>query len=77
MKKILYTVLDFWKKFGLVLGAIQSFIIISVVYFSVVAITSLFIKLLGIELLGNERSESYWIAKPNTPKNLHSCRKQF
>ena len=66
-----------WIKFGEVLGLIIAPIVMALVYFIFLTPISLFVRLLGKDLLGikfNKKVESYWIKRK---KNLGPMRKQF
>ncbi len=54
-----------WFKFGIFLGNIISPIIMGIVFFTVVTLTSFIMKLLGKDLLNLKKSKnkSYWIEK--------------
>ena len=54
-----------WFKFGIFLGNIMSPIIMGIVFFTVVTLTSFIMKLLGKDLLNLKKSKnkSYWIEK--------------
>jgi len=66
-----------WFKFGIVLGAILSPIIMTLIYFIAVIPTGIIMKLLGKDILRlklDKKSNSYWIQR-NQP--VGSMRKQF
>ena len=54
-----------WFKFGIFLGNIISPIIMGIIFFTVVTLTSFIMKLLGKDLLNLKKSKnkSYWIEK--------------
>lgn len=68
-----------WFKFGLVLSAIVSPVVMSLVYFVVVTPTGLIMRLLGKDPLGldlDAKAKSYWI-KRDTSRPLQSMKDQF
>lgn len=77
MKRILLTLLDYWKKFGSVVGTVQSYIIITAVYFTILAVLAMVIKIFRVKLLGVKTGSSVWSARESLPKDLEFYRKQF
>ena len=66
-----------WFKFGILLGAIVSPIIMGIIFFLVVTPTGIIMRLLGKDLLRqklNKSKKSYWIQKINS---LDSMKNQF
>tara|TARA_B110000438_G_C15810092_1_gene649226 strand:+ start:493 stop:894 length:402 start_codon:yes stop_codon:yes gene_type:complete len=75
--KILTPLNILWFKFGLMLGAIISPIIMGIVFFAVVTPTGLIMKIFGKDLLKKKLSKnnkSYWI---ETNKSHSSMKYQF
>ena len=74
--KLLTPLNKLWFKFGIFLGTIISPIIMGIVYFLVVTPTSVFMRLLGKDLLNTKFSSnrSYWIKRE---KNIGSMKRQF
>ncbi len=66
-----------WFKFGILLGAIVSPIIMGIIFFLVVTPTGIIMRLLGKDLLRqkiNKSKKSYWIKKIKT---VSSMKNQF
>lgn len=66
-----------WLKFGMILGAIVSPIIMAIIYFAVVTPIGLIMKILGKDLLKqkiNLEKKSYWILRN---ENSSSMKDQF
>jgi len=80
MKKFLKKLLDYWKLFAKRLGVIQTFIILSIIYWILFGLVAVIAKFFARDLLkkkiGKERS--FWFNKqyplPTTSENL---RRQF
>ena len=74
----LLTPLNFlWFKFGLLLGAIVSPIVMGVIFFLVITPIGFFMKILGKDLLNNKydnKKKSYWI---NRSKTKSTMKQQF
>ena len=54
-----------WFKFGVILGAVISPIVMGIIFFMVVTPTSILMKIFGKDLLGLKKSnsDSYWVKK--------------
>jgi hypothetical protein len=75
--KTLFLPNKLWFKFGMLLGAIVAPIVMTLVYFTAVVPTGIFIRLSGKDLLGlklDKNSKSYWIERKET---LGSMKNQF
>ena len=74
--KILLPLNRIWLKFGLLLGKIISPLVMGIVYFFVVTLIGLFMRLLRKDLLmlKKNKSKSYWITKD---KIISSMKNQF
>ena len=67
----------FWFKFGMILGAIISPIVMGIVFFLVVTPTGFILRIMGKDLLNkkyNKKKETYWI-KRETP--IGTMKRQF
>ncbi len=76
MPKILKPLNYFWIKFGEILGKLISPIVLASIFFIVITPMSIFIKIIGKDLLKLKFSKktSYWIKRD---KNITSMDKQF
>lgn len=75
--KLLYVPNKIWLKFGMILGAIVSPIIMFIIYFFVITPIGLMMKILGKDLLKqkiNIQKKSYWTLRNN---NSSSIKDQF
>ena len=75
--KLLTPLNKLWFKFGILLGSIVSPIIMGIVYFLVVAPVGIFMRLLGKDLLKNNKiknASTYWIKRD---KQQSTMKKQF
>ena len=64
-----------WFKFGMFLGKIVSPIVMCLVFFFVVTPTSLFMKILGKDILNkkyNKNEKSYWIKRKNLKSTMRN-----
>ena len=71
---------DGFGNFSHTLMNIVNFILLSLVYFTAIALVSIISKLLGkkfLDLRLNKVKSSYWLNKPITTKPLESYYKQF
>jgi hypothetical protein len=69
----------FHKTFMLVTTSIVNFILLSLVYFIGVGLTSIIAKVLGKSFLdlGKKNKKSYWVTKEESKKKLEEYYKQF
>ena len=77
LPKVLIVPNKLWFKFGILLGAIVSPIIMGIIFFLVVTPTGIIMRLLGKDLLRqkiNKSKKSYWIKNKNS---LDSMKNQF
>ena len=74
--KLLHPLNLAWIKFGEILGRIIAPIVMSLIYFIVITPISLFMRLIGKDLLRKKfsKNNSYWI---NREKNIGSMKRQF
>jgi len=75
--KLLYVPNKIWLKFGMILGAIVSPIIMFIIYFVVITPIGLIMKILGKDLLKQKifiQNKSYWTLRKN---NSSSIKDQF
>ena len=66
-----------WLKFGLMLGAIISPIVMSFIFFLVVTPTGIIMKIIGKDLLNkrfDQKKTSYWIKRE---KKIETMKRQF
>ena len=75
--KLLTPLNKLWFKFGIFLGSIVSPVVMGLVYFLVVAPVGIFMRLLGKDLLKNNKiknASTYWIKRD---KQQSTMKKQF
>ena len=75
--KLLTPLNKLWFKFGMILGAIVSPVVMGVVFFLVVTPIGLIMKIMGKDLLNkkyDKNKKTYWISRD---KNMGSMKKQF
>ena len=75
--KLLAPLNKLWFKFGIFLGSIVSPVVMGLVYFLVVAPVGIFMRLLGKDLLKNNKikhASTYWIERD---KQQSTMKKQF
>ena len=75
--KLLTPLNKLWFKFGIFLGSIVSPVVMGLVYFLVVAPVGIFMRLLGKDLLKNNKiknASTYWIERD---KQQSTMKKQF
>lgn len=65
IRRFLKGLFDRWKIIARKIGLIQTFFILSIIYFLVIGITSLFTRLLGMNLLDKRISggPTYWLKR--------------
>ena len=71
--KILTPLNILWFKFGLLLGAIVSPIVMGVIFFLVITPIGFFMKIIGKDLLNNKydnKKKSYWIDRSKTKSTM-------
>jgi hypothetical protein len=67
-----------WKRFGQRLADIQARIILTLIYFLVLAPYGLVVRLLRDPLgISRPREASTWLVKPDVPATLDAARRQF
>ena len=62
-----------WMKFGEFIGGIMSKIMMTILYFGIFTPVSLFLKLIGKDLLNkkvDKSQESYWIERDTQPQSM-------
>ena len=75
--KLLTPLNKLWFKFGMILGAIVSPVVMGVVFFLVVTPIGLIMKIMGKDILNkkyDKKKKTYWISRY---KNMGSMKKQF
>lgn len=78
MKKILKNFLKKLKSFLKKVGAIQTTILVSIVYLTVVGIIAIFVKIFRRDLLGKRPKEgSYWIKRDDFKDSVKRYDMQF
>lgn len=66
-----------WIKFGDLLGKIIAPIVMFIIYFSIISVTSIILKLFGKDIMGiriNKNTKTYWKERKIKPGNMS---KQF
>jgi len=68
MEKILLKLFSYWMIFVRLLGKVNTFVFLSLIYFIIISPFAIFLKLIGkdllnIKLLGSQKS--YWLKKEN------------
>ena len=66
-----------WLRFAEILGAVQMFIILSLVYWTLVMITAAFLKLFADPLALRRSHRNLWVRRQDAPDILDSMRRQF
>ncbi len=79
MKKFLKTLLDYWKLFAKKLAAVQTVLILSIIYFLGVGIVALFLKLFRKDLLSKRllNCPTFWVDKEKEKLTIERARQQF
>jgi hypothetical protein len=79
MKKFLKSVLYYWKLFAKKLAAVQTAIILSIIYFLGVGIVAIFINLLRKDLLNKRsfKSANFWVNKEKDEITIERAHQQF
>ena len=75
--KLLTPLNKLWFKFGMILGAIVTPIVMGLIFFLVVTPIGLIMRIMGKDLLNikyDKKKNTYWI---NKDKNMSSMKKQF
>ena len=68
-----------WKRFARRVARVQTFIILTLFYFTLFALWAVILKLLGKDLLDKrwKNDKSFWIAKEKYKIDLESAKRQF
>ncbi len=66
-----------WLRFAEIIGTAQMVIILSLVYWTLLAIMALFLKLLADPLALRRSHRSLWAHRQNAPDILDAMRRQF
>ncbi|MCH7787489.1 MAG: hypothetical protein IIC22_08255, partial [Chloroflexi bacterium] len=66
-----------WLRFAEILGVIQMTIILSLVYWTLVMITAVFLKLFADPLALRRSHRNLWVRRQDAPDVLESMRRQF
>lgn len=79
MKKFFALLWAGWKKFAHVLGIINTKILLSITYFVIIALASIFGRMFGADLLDKRKKPegSLWKTRENHPVDLETCKRQF
>ena len=79
MKKVLSLLWQGWKKFAHVLGIINTRILLTLTYITVIAIVAIISRLIGADLLDRrmKRRPSYWHDREAADASLEAVRRQF
>ena len=75
--KIFTPLNNIWIKFGELLGKVIAPIVMFVIYFSIISITSLLLKLFGKDIMGlkvNNKTKTFWKLRKIKPQSMN---KQF
>jgi hypothetical protein len=79
MKRLLLRIWQGWKKIARAIGVFNTKVILTILYFIVLGIFSLIVRLLRLDLLDKRlvRRDSYWHGKEEGEVTLERCRRQF
>jgi len=68
-----------WKAFAHVLGVINTKILLSISYFVIIALVSIFSRVFGADFLDKRmrKKSSYWHDREAIDVSLEGCRRQF
>lgn len=66
-----------WLRFAEILGTVQMFIILSLVYWTMVMIMAAFLKLFADPLALRRSHRNLWVRHQDVPDVLESMRRQF
>jgi len=66
-----------WKKIALVIGNFQARLILSILYFLMVAPVGLIVRAFADPLGQKTKADSHWIAREETVATLEDARGQF
>lgn len=79
MKKVLSVIYSWWMKFARVLGKIQTTVILFVIYFIGVGMTSMISFILRKDFLDKKfvDAESYWRNRTGEASTIENCKRQF
>lgn len=79
MKRLLQLIWTGWKKFAHVLGIVNTHILLSVSYFVIIALVSVFSRIFGADFLDKRmrKKSSYWHEREPLDTSLEACRRQF
>jgi hypothetical protein len=79
MKKFLSLIWRGWKKFAHTLGVVNTKILLTITYFVMIALVSVFSRIFGADFLDKrmKRKLSYWRGREPVDASLDSCRHQF
>jgi hypothetical protein len=78
VKSFLKGFLNGFKSFGYVVSSITNFVLLFIVYFTTLGLTSLIAKLFGKHFLDlNSERKSYWIKRKKIKKSLEELKRMF
>jgi hypothetical protein len=79
MKRFLSLIWLGWKKFAHVLGIINTHILLSLTYFVIIAVASVFSRMFGADFLDRrmKKKPTYWSDREPVEVSMEACRRQF
>ena len=79
MKRFILLIWAGWKKFAHVLGIVNTHILLSVSYFVIIGLVSIFSRIFGADFLDKRlgKKSSYWHKREPLDTSLEACRRQF
>ena len=79
MKRVLSLLWQGWKKFAHVLGIINTRILLTISYFVILAVASLFARLLRADLIDKRahKKPGLWKVREPVDATIEACRRQF
>ena len=79
MKRFLLLIWAGWKKFAHALGIVNTTILLSISYFVIIGLVSVFSRVFGADFLDKRRRKknSYWHKREPLDTSLEACRRQF
>ena len=79
MRRILRSIWSGWKKFAYALGAFNTKVILTILYFLVIGISAVFARIFIRDILDRrfDRADSLWKLKSPSGSSLEEARRQF
>jgi hypothetical protein len=79
MKKFFSLLWAGWKKFALVLGIVNTKILLTITYFIIMGIAAIGSRIVRADLLDKKfrKKNSYWVEREQVVIDLESCKRQF